>query len=244
MPTIEEQLNQQVNKFPVIQQQTAGGSKADRGSVVFCGHCGSCGTHRLSGLSGPGWLERYLTWLLKDIGNILKDEGRISLNANFKTTEDKTTEDKYRPQAPKEIVIRAKSEPKIGTARDFVQKAQGIGEKVLAVLEVLGFDDSSIKQLAKDVPDEGILEGDFRVFIKKGHRKEEFSTDTVDYALRNIDSEDLEIIGKGGTLSGGLFKLSEEVSVKSTGSWLDSQDAIQQIKGQMELWANEGKINL
>lgn len=117
-------------------------------------------------------------------------------------------------------------------------------QTTLEILRVLGLESNSIDSLAKDIPKNGTLEGDFKVYIKKGRQKRVLSIPTMNHVLRNIDHDDLKVSGGGENLAGDFFKLSADVKVESTGSWLDREDAIQQIREQLERWSQERKIDL
>ena len=237
VPTLQDQQGEQTNQFNVAAHYTQG-EKPIEGVLYFTvigNHVGLIGSRAVR----SRWLERYLTWLLKDKGNVIKGEDVISLNASFELEGAE-----YQLAEPKEMMIHISSEPKRDAVRQFINQAEGKGGQVFKALKALGFDDYGISEIANRIPEGGTLEGDLKVYIKKGRLKEPMSIATIDHALRNIDSEDLAVSSGGEKLIKGLIKLSATVDVECRESWLDPDDAVVQIKRQMHTWSQNGKIDL
>src|SRR3546814_17543448 len=92
-----------------------------------------------------------------------------------------------------------------------------------------GWDAAAIESLRAEVPDDGWIEGFFRVLIKRRSRKKPISRATINEALRNIDPSDLGLRGNGRE-KGGIVKLSTQRSVNTPGSLLDPGAAMEQIE--------------
>lgn len=240
VPTIEEKLEKETNRFDIVQYHTPEENKPIEGVLYFVvigNHVGLITSNAVRNR----WLERYLTWLLKDAADVIRDEDYIELNARISLKGDKAE-----PLLMQEIALRpqASSPEEIKSSR-LVRREKGISKAtVLDILKVLGIGDEAGDDLAKSVPDDGTLEGEFRVFIKKGRFKWNFDKDTLDHAFRNIDDENPKWSGKSGKISDGMLYLAETVQVEATGSWLDAENAIEQIVEQMYRWAKQGRIDL
>src|SRR3546814_5116233 len=107
-----------------------------------------------------------------------------------------------------------------------VARAREEGATVFDVLATLGWDAAAIDSLRAEVPDDGWIEGFFRVLIKRRSRKKPISRATINEALRNIDPSDLGLRGNGSE-KGGIVKLSHQRSVNTHGSHLDPGDAME-----------------
>jgi hypothetical protein len=106
----------------------------------------------------------------------------------------------------------------------------------------LGWGADALESLRAEVPDDGWIEGFFRVFIKQRNRRKPISRATINEALRNIDPADLGLRGDGSE-KGGIVKLSTQRVVKTHGSLLDPADAMEQIVNALREWAAGGKID-
>lgn len=240
--SIEEELQEGKNSFKIVPYQMYGPSKPVKGLLYFVvmgNHLGMIS----SNVVNDKLLGRYLTWLLKDITGIIKGESHIELNAQISI-------DTSRENIPPAQEFTIHAQPNQNDEKSlyrFAQKAKGAGRTVLEVLKTLGCKPEAIEKLEESIPVGGTLEGSFRVFIKEGRKRVKIPADMLKRALQNIDEESLEIKGFGGQVSDGLLKLSEPVSIKSDKleeSWLDPEDAIAKILTQMDIWANQGNINL
>jgi hypothetical protein len=116
------------------------------------------------------------------------------------------------------------------------------GATVFDVLAMLGWNPAAIESLREEVPDDGWIEGFFRVFIKRRNKKKAISRATINEALRNIDPADLGLRGDGSE-KGGIVKLSTQRSVRTHGSLLDPADAMDQIVTALREWSLAGKID-
>jgi len=241
VPAIVEQLENDEKVFPVVQFQTDGKSKPIEGVLYFVVIGDNVGLIASNVVTGK-WLERYLTWLLKDIGDVIEGEDHIELNAQVKIE----YEGKSVPAA-NQISIHPTSnlrETDVGPISRFAEKAKGAGATVLDVLKILGFSDDAVQDLASNVPEGGTLEGDFRVFIKEKGKRVNLSPSTLDHAFRNFEEDRMTLDGRGGKMKNGLLKLSEPVRVNQIESWLDAEDAIVKITETLYAWAAQGRINL
>ena len=96
--------------------------------------------------------------------------------------------------------------------------------------------------MASEVPDDGWIEGFFKVFIKSKRARKPISRATINEALRNIDAADLGLRGNGSE-KGGIVKLSIQRHVETVQSLLDPADAMEQIVNALRDWAAAGKID-
>src|SRR3546814_2948522 len=96
-----------------------------------------------------------------------------------------------------------------------VARARVEGATVFDVLATLGWDAAAIESLRAEVPDDGWIEGFFRVLITRRSRKKPISRATINEALRNIDPSDLGLRGNGSE-KGGIVKLSTQLSGHTT----------------------------
>lgn len=113
---------------------------------------------------------------------------------------------------------------------------------VFDVLRTLGWSEDAIESLGAEIPDDGWVEGFFKVFIKQRRKRKPISRATINEALRNIDPADMGLRGDGSE-KGGIVKLSVQRDVSTVGSLLDPTDAIEQITNALRDWAASGKID-
>jgi hypothetical protein len=133
----------------------------------------------------------------------------------------------------------------IGAARIIEReaaRAREEGATVFDVLRTLGWGNDAIESLRGEVPDDGWIEGFFRVFIKQRNRRKPISRATINEALRNIDPADLGLRGDGSE-RGGIVKLSTQRVIATHGSLIDPADAMEQIVNALREWAAAGKID-
>ena len=238
VPAIEEEMDDTKNSFNIKQFQTDGKSKPVEGALYFAvigDHVGIIASNAVT----PRWLERYLTWLLKDRTEVIAVENRIELNAKIDIVDGKGR------TAAKAMTIHPQANDRAkGDQSTLKERASGAGSTVLEVLKLLGFGDNAIEAVRKDIPPGGRLEGDFRVYIKEGNRSRPLSEDTVDHAFRNLPADQLEFEAKGAKIRGNKIQLSEPTKVKQIGAILDVEDALAKIVEQLYRWNQNGDISL
>ena len=120
--------------------------------------------------------------------------------------------------------------------------ARDRGATVFDVLRTLGWNAEAIESLKAEVPDDGWIEGFFKVFIKEKRRRKPISRATINEALRNIDPSDLGLRGAGSEKN-GIVKLSVQRTVATNQSLIDPSDAMEQIVNALKDWAAAGKID-
>ena len=117
------------------------------------------------------------------------------------------------------------------------------GATVFDVLRTLNWNEDAITALQAEIPDDGWIEGFFKVFIKqRNKRRKNITRAAINEALRNIDPSDIGLNGQGQE-RGGIVKLSTKRRVSMIGSLLDPADAIEQIVNSLREWAAAGKID-
>jgi hypothetical protein len=190
-------------------------------------------------------LERYLTALFQRADELEAGQA-IILNSKFMVGDGKQLDDST------EIIVAA--QPNRGTApgepsnvEQIVERerarARDSGKTVFDVLRVLGWSPEALASLQHEVPDDGWIEGFFRVFIKERRRtKKPISRATINEALRNIDPADIGLRGDGSE-KGGVVKLSIQKEIRTISSLLDPADAMEQIVKALKEWAVAGKID-
>ena len=191
-------------------------------------------------------LERYLTALLQRAGEFEAGHAVI-LNSKFLAGDGKELSEST------EISVAAAPTQNTGEARPRAERA-GVAEveaaaareheqaTVFDVLRMLGWSEEAIDSLGDEIPDDGWIEGFFRVFIKQKRKRKPISRATINEALRNVDPEDMGLKGDGSE-KGGIVKLSVQRNVQLEGSLLDPTDAIEQITNALREWSAQGKID-
>jgi hypothetical protein len=191
-------------------------------------------------------LERYLTALLQRAEELEPGQA-IILNGSFRTGDGKELSESS------EITVSAipnrgpavTPEAGVGAARIIEReaaRAREEGATVFDVLRTLGWGADAIESLRAEVPDDGWIEGFFRVLIKQRNRRKPVSRATINEALRNIDPADLGLRGDGSE-RGGIVKLSTQRVIATHGSLIDPADAMEQIVNALREWAAAGKID-
>jgi len=190
-------------------------------------------------------LERYLTALLQRSGELEAGQAVI-LNSKFLAGDGKELDEST------EMVVAAKPNHGGHTTDAPARGGEVIGREagqardrgatVFDVLATLGWSNEAIDSLRAEVPDDGWIEGFFRVFIKERRKRKPISRATINEALRNIDAADLGLRGDGSEKN-GIVKLSVQRSVETTQSLLDPSDAMEQIVNTLRDWAASGKID-
>lgn len=187
-------------------------------------------------------LERYLTALLQKAEEIEVGQA-IILNSKFLSGDGKELDEST------EVSVAAKPNHGGGSrdaAKELVEREAGHardrGATVFDVLQVLGWSPDAIESLRSEVPDDGWIEGFFRVFIKEKRKRKPISRATINEALRNIDPADIGLKGNGSEKN-GIVKLSVQREIATNRSLLNPEDAIEQIVNSLREWAAAGKID-
>jgi hypothetical protein len=192
-------------------------------------------------------LERYLTALLQRAEEFEPGQAVI-LNGKFIAGDGKELSESSEitvsavPNAGTEGIRPGAAQRAVDIVENEVARAREEGATVFDVLATLGWDAAAIESLRAEVPDDGWIEGFFRVLIKQRSRKKPISRATINEALRNIDPADLGLRGDGSE-KGGIVKLSTQRSINTHGSLLDPADAMEQIVNALREWAAAGKID-
>nr|WP_314075213.1 hypothetical protein [uncultured Roseococcus sp.] len=194
-------------------------------------------------------LERYLTALLQKAEELEPGQAVI-LNGKFLAANGKELDESS------EITVAATPNYGSETALEGVTptarasqvvereaaRSREEGATVFDVLKLLGWSPDAIDLLRAEVPDEGWIEGFFRVLIKEKRKRKPISRATINEALRNIDAADLGLRGNGSEKN-GIVKLSVQRPVESNRSLIDPADAMEQIVNALRDWAAAGKID-
>lgn len=192
-------------------------------------------------------LERYLTALLQRAEEFEPGQAVI-LNGKFTAEDGKELSESSEitvsavPNAGSDGIRPGAAQRAADIVENEVARAREEGATVFDVLATLGWDAAAIESLRAEVPDDGWIEGFFRVLIKQRSRKKPISRATINEALRNIDPADLGLRGDGSE-KGGVVKLSTQRSIDTHGSLLDPADAMEQIVNALREWAAAGKID-
>ncbi|TIL91705.1 MAG: hypothetical protein E5Y65_08700 [Mesorhizobium sp.] len=234
-----QSLEEDATEFLLRQVNLGERARVLRGVLYFASvgnHIGLLESQQVKGRT----LERYLTSLLQRQGSLRVGEA-VLLNSSFRAADGKKLMEAH------DISISA--EPNRGPSaeatrvlEDEAARVQREGSTVFDVLRTLGWDETAIESLRNEVPDDGWIEGFFRVAIKRRGRKKNISRATIDEALRNIDPSDLGLNGEG-VEKGGVVKLSTQRQIRTDGSLQDPEDAVEQIVNAMREWAASGKID-
>jgi hypothetical protein len=193
-------------------------------------------------------LERYLTALLQRAGELEAGQAVI-LNGKFVAGDGKELSDST------EISVAAAPTTKAGEPRPRPGQQPRVVEReavaareheqatVFDILRMLGWNEEAIDSLGSEVPDDGWIEGFFKVFIKERRKRKPISRATINEALRNVDPADLGLRSADGSEKGGIVKMSVQRDVRVVRSLLDPADAIEQIMNALRDWALAGKID-
>lgn len=234
---IEEDLEKEHPRFKLVNYQTDGKNKPLEGALYFAMVGDHVGIIQSNAVTGR-WLERYLTWLLKDATGIIEPENVIELSARILLMGD----DPRRRGAARELTMHARSSTR--NERSLREKAKGRGGTVLEVLELLGVGEDTIASIQQDIPEGGKLEGDFLVYIKEGNRRRDISIGTVDHMFRNAQPGDLEVFRKGAKVRDGELAMSEPVRLNQGPLGLEPNEAMAEIVNVLYKWAEQGIIHL
>ncbi|AYM06231.1 hypothetical protein [Agrobacterium tumefaciens] len=239
-----QSLEEDTSEFVVQSLNVGDRARVLKGALYFAvvgNHVGLIEGAQVRGRT----LERYLTALLQRADELEVGQAVI-LNSKFLSGDGKALDEST------EVTVAAK--PNYGSSAKPGQEMAGIlereagqardrGATVFDVLKTLGWSAEAVDSLKSEVPDDGWIEGFFRVFIKQKRHKKAISRATINEALRNIDASDLGLRGNGSEKN-GIVKLSVQRTVSTINqSLLDPEDAIEQIVNALKDWANAGKID-
>ena len=179
-------------------------------------------------------LERYLTSLLQQAEEFEPGE-HIILNARLEGG----------VRHVKEVTI---TPARTGTGGNVVStreagEAEGEGATVLDVLRLLGWDENALNRLQEQVPDDGWIEGLFKVAFKKKGRKTSVDRSVLETALRNLDPHSIGLLGESGREKSGTIKLAERKSIPTVGDLLDPEEAMKTIVEMLQKWSLSGRID-
>lgn len=189
-------------------------------------------------------LERYLTALFQ-AAEELEPGQAIILNGSFMTGDGKELSELS------EVIVsavpnRGANAPPTERPAQIIEREAARereeGATVFDVLKTLGWTPEAIESLRSEVPDDGWIEGFFRVFIKHRNKRKPISRATINEALRNIDPADIGLRGDGRE-KGGIVKLLTQRVIETKGSLLDPSDAMEQIVSALRDWSAAGKID-
>lgn len=189
-------------------------------------------------------LERYLTALFQRADELEPGQAVI-LNGKFMAGDGKELDESS------EITVaatpnRGGAEGPGGRAAEIIEReaaqARERGATVFDVLSILGWSADAIASLEAEVPDDGWIEGFFRIFIKEKRKRKPISRATINEALRNIDPADLGLRGNGSEKN-GIVKLSVQRPVETQRSLLNPESAMEHIVNALRDWAAAGKID-
>lgn len=237
--TIEERLDAADPRFKLKTFTTDGKSKPVEGALYFAVLGDHVGLIQSNAVTGR-WLERYLTWLLKDITGIIEGESVVNLSSQTSLA----GEDLQRLGPARSLKLHAQSSARETPSRALREKARGAGATVLEILALMGVGEDAIESIRKDIPEGGKLEGDFLVYIKDGNKREPISVGTLDHAFRNTDPSDIEVEHKGSKVRNNLRQLSEPVRLTSTVHGLDAEEAMEEIVNTLYKWGEQALIDL
>lgn len=239
-----QSLEEDAEEF-LVEQVNLGDARVAKGILYFAAvdnHVGLIEGQQVKGRT----LERYMTALLQNVGTIEPGKAVI-LNGSFLAADGKELTE------ASEITIQAdrnegRALAATGAVVDEIIEREAArmkreGATVFDVLRTLNWNEDAISTLEAEIPDDGWIEGFFKVFIKqRNRRRKNITRAAINEALRNIDPSDIGLDGNGKE-RGGIVKLSTKRRVAMIGSLLDPADAIEQIVNSLREWAAAGKID-
>lgn len=181
-------------------------------------------------------LERYLTRLLQDAGE-LEAGDQILLNAKLEGA----------VQAVQELDITPRKS--MATSPDVIMSSEvaeeeSEGTTVFDVLKLMGWSAADLENLQTSVPDDGWIEGLFKIkFKRKGRRAASVDRSVLETALRNLDPASIGLLGESAKESSGVIKLSERKAIQTSGDLLDPEQAMNAIIEMLKKWASTGRID-
>ncbi|WP_292223841.1 hypothetical protein [Brevundimonas sp.] len=239
-----QSLDDDTNEFVVQNLNVGETARVLKGALYFAivgNHVGLIEGQQVRGRT----LERYLTALLQQ-SEELEPGQAVILTSKFLSGDGKELSESS------EITVAAVPNKGDGTpstdrATQIIEReaarAREEGATVFDVLRTLKWAPEAIESLRAEVPDDGWIEGFFKVLIKeKKNRKKPISRATINEALRNIDAADLGLRGEGSE-KGGIVKLSTQRQVETDGSLLNPTSAMEQIVNALRDWSVAGKID-
>lgn len=238
-----QSLEEDAEEFLLEQVNLGEEARVLKGSMYFAAvdnHIGLIEGQQVKGRT----LERYLTSLFQRHA-IIDAGAAVRLNSSFIAGDGKQLSEASEISVSAEPNRGPTAEAAEAAAREIAAEAARIqrdGATVFDVLKLLGWGTEAIEKLRGEIPDDGWIEGLFKVLIKRKGRKKTISRATIDEALRNIDPEDLGLSGDGSE-RGGIVKLSTKRSVQLIGALQDPEDAVVQIVNALRDWARSGKID-
>jgi hypothetical protein len=240
---VMQSLEEDTTEFVLRNLNVGAQTRVLKGALYFAvvgNHVGLIEGQQVRGRT----LERYLTSLLQGAEELEPGQA-IILNGSFMTGDGKELSESS------ELILSATPNrgPNVsGTDRATqiiereAARAREEGATVFDVLRTLRWTPEAIESLRSEVPDDGWIEGFFRVLIKQRNKRKPISRATINEALRNIDPADIGMRGDGRE-KGGIVKLSTQRSVETIGSLLDPADAMEQIVNALREWSAAGKID-
>lgn len=242
---VTQSLDEDTAEFVLQNLNVGERARVLKGSLYFAvvgNHVGLIEGQQVRGRT----LERYLTALFQKADEL--EPGRaIILNGKFMAGNGKELDESSEitvaatPNKSDERPLRGRDQESELAGRE-AGAARDEGATVFDVLRILGWSNEAITSLKGEVPDDGWIEGYFKVFIKERRRKKAISRATINEALRNIDPSDLGLRGNGSE-KGGIVKLSMQKPVETRRSLLDPASAMEQIVNALREWAAAGKID-
>lgn len=239
-----QSLEEDTVEFLVQNLDVGEAARVVKGVLYFAAvgnHAGLIEGHQVRGRT----LERYLTRLFQDAGDLEPGQAVI-LNGQFMTGDGKELAESTEmtvSAVPNRGPAAAAAHQALGEIVEHeAARAREEGATVFDVLRTLGWDEQAVDSLRAEVPDDGWIEGFFRIVIKQRSRRKPITRATINEALRNIDPADIGLKGDGSE-KGGLVKLSTQTAVETQGSLLDPASAMEQIVNALRAWALAGKID-
>ncbi|MBT2131240.1 hypothetical protein [Aliiroseovarius lamellibrachiae] len=185
-------------------------------------------------------LERYLTRLLQDAEE-MEPGKHILLNAKL---EGKVRSVKALEVSPRRIQKHSTSEASDPTVSSTAGSAESEGSTVFDVLQLLGWSQEDLMKLEDSVPDDGWIEGMFKVaFKRKGRKSTSVDRKILETALRNVDANSIGLLGEGAKERGGTIKLSKVCNIPTEGELLNPSEAMKAIVENLRTWSTSGRID-
>lgn len=190
--------------------------------------------------------EQYFQWILSNKTEVIKKNSKVILIGGL-TLSDKSKSlrevDEIRlkpkPLSANEIYADAPELPLTSTSLKTKDVEKSNTRRVLLAA---GFEDVSIDELMDDGRS---IEISLQIKIKGTRTKRGgLSPDETNRLIRNIDEEDLELIGPDGAHSGGkIQRLSHKAYVATVGSLLDTKDVIRVLYEGYKRYLEDGYID-
>lgn len=188
-------------------------------------------------------LERYLTRMLQDAGELEAGQP-IILNAKLEGTVQRVQSLEIKPQKAPGTQSSGQKSPGDDTISKSAGEEQSEGKTVLDVLKALGWQDNDISDLQAQVPQDGWLEGMFKLTMKmKRGKKAAVDRQALETALRNLDPASVGLLGSGSRERGGTIKLSEKRNIEMLGELMDPESAMKEIVDMLKQWSVSGRID-